>query len=161
MKSCIIYHSYSGVTRGIAEKVWSSCGGDLIEVKPKDDYSALTAYSVGCFRARKGAPDPVIPKTLDVSGYDLLIIGTPVWAWKATPVINGAIAALKGCEGKQAVIFATCGSSPGDTLPVMKSALEQRHIRVTGMVSLNKREISRKEKIGELITLVRSAQNRL
>ncbi len=155
MKTCIIYHSYSGVTRRIAEKIRDACGGDLIEVTPKDQYSTLTAYSLGCIRARKEACDPITPDTIDVSSYDLIVIGTPVWAWKATPVINGAIAALKGCDGKSAVIFATCGSSAKDTLPIMKSALGKKGVRVMGEVVLNKSEISSNEKINDLITSVR------
>ncbi len=155
MKTCIIYHSYSGVTRRIAEKIRDACGGDLIEVTPKDQYSTLTAYSLGCIRARKEACDPITPDTIDVSSYDLIVIGTPVWAWKATPAINGAIAALKGCDGKSAVIFATCGSSAKDTLPIMKSALGKKGVRVMGEVVLNKSEISSNEKINDLITSVR------
>lgn len=157
MKTCIIYHSYSGVTRGIAEKINATCGGDLVEVKPKDNYSTLTAYSVGCIRARKEVCDPIIPDTIDVSLYDLIVIGTPVWAWKATPAINGAIAALKGCEGKKAVIFATCGSSAKETLPIMKKALEKRGVRVSGELVLNKSEIAGNEKINELFSLIREA----
>ena len=157
MKTCIIYHSYSGVTRGIAEKINATCGGDLIEVKPKDNYSTLTAYSVGCIRARKEVCDPIIPDTIDVSLYDLIVLGTPVWAWKATPAINGAIAALKGCEGKKAVIFATCGSSAKETLPIMKKALEKRGVLVSGEAVLNKSEIAGNEKINELFSLIREA----
>jgi flavodoxin len=161
MKTCIIYHSYSGVTRGVAEKIHSACGGDLVEVRPKDNYSTLSAYSVGCIRARKEACDPVSPDTIDVSSYDLIVIGTPVWAWKATPVINGAIAALKGCEGKTAVIFATCGSSAKDTLPIMKSALEKKGVHVSGELVLNKSEILGNEKINGLITMVKTAAGSL
>jgi flavodoxin len=157
MKTCIIYHSYSGVTRGIAEKIKATCGGDLVEVKPKENYSTISAYSVGCFRARKETCDPILPDTIDVSRYDLIVIGTPVWAWKATPVINGAIAALKGCEGKKAVIFATCGSSAKETLPIIKSALEKKGLRVSGEVVLNKPEIERNVKINDLFSVIREA----
>lgn len=159
MKTCIIYHSYSGVTRGIANKIHATCGGDLIEVTPKDNYSTLSAYSLGCIRARKEACDPIRPEIIDVSSYDLIVIGTPVWAWKATPAINGAIAALKGCEGKPAVIFATCGSSAKDTLQIMKSALQKKGMRVTGEVVLSKSGISGNEKVNELVTLVRNGAN--
>jgi flavodoxin len=157
MKTCIIYHSYSGVTRGIAEKIKAACGGDLVEVQPKDNYSTLSAYSVGCFRARKETCDPVIPDSIDVSMYDLIVIGTPVWAWKATPVINGAIAALKGCEGKKAVIFATCGSSAKETLPIMKSALGKKGVHVSGELVLNKSEIEGNEKINDLFSVIKEA----
>ena len=44
MKTSIIYHSYSGITRGIAENIQVACGGDLIEVKLKKNYSSITAY---------------------------------------------------------------------------------------------------------------------
>ena len=159
MKTCIIYHSYTGVTRGIAKKINAACGGDLIEVTPKDNYSTLSAYSLGCIRARKEACDPIRPEIIDVSSYDLIVIGTPVWAWKATPAINGAIAALKGCEGKPAVIFATCGSSAKDTLQIMKSALEKKGVRVTGEVVLSKSGISGNEKVNDLVTLVRDGAN--
>jgi len=77
MKICIIYHSYSGITRGVAEKIRTACGGDLVEVTPRDKYSTLTAYTLGCMRARKEECDPIEPGTIDVSPYGLIVIGTP------------------------------------------------------------------------------------
>ena len=116
MKTIIVYHSFSGVTRAIAERVGAACNGDLVEVRPREPYSKLTAYSLGSFRARGGKADPVAPSPIDVSAYDLIVLGTPVWAWRPTPVTNGAVEALVGTAGKNAVLFATCGSKPGDTL---------------------------------------------
>jgi flavodoxin len=158
MKTSIIYHSYSGITRGIAEQVQKACGGDLIEVKPKEDYSTLTAYSLGCYRAMKEECDPIEPETIDVSASDLIVIGTPVWAFKATPVTNAAIAALKGCDGKKAVIFATCGSSATDTLLIMKKALETKGVKVVGQFVVTRKEIGAASKINAIIDSVRAAQ---
>jgi flavodoxin len=158
MKTSIIYHSYSGITRGIAEQVQKACGGDLIEVKPKENYSTLTAYSLGCYRAMKEECDPIEPETIDVSASDLVVIGTPVWAFKATPVTNGAIAALKGCDGKKAVIFATCGSSAKDTLPIMKKALETKGVKVVGQFVMTRKEIGEASKINAIFDSVRAAQ---
>jgi flavodoxin len=155
MKTSIIYHSYSGITRGIAEKIQKACGGDLIEVKPKENYSTLTAYSLGCYRAIKEESDAVIPETIDVSTSDLVVIGTPVWAFKATPVTNAAIAALKGCEGKKAVIFATCGSSAKDTLPIMKKALEAKGVKVQGQFVLTRQGTQDAMQVDELISRVK------
>jgi flavodoxin len=155
MKTSIIYHSYSGITRGIAGKIQKACGGDLIEVKPKENYSTLTAYSLGCYRAIKEESDAVIPETIDVSTSDLVVIGTPVWAFKATPVTNAAIAALKGCEGKKAVIFATCGSSAKDTLPIMKKALEAKGVKVQGQFVLTRQGTQDAMQVDELISRVK------
>jgi flavodoxin len=157
-KTCIIYHSFSGITRGVAEKVRTACGGDLIEVNPRDAYSKLSAYTAGCYRARREENDPVIPDSIDVTSYDLVIIGTPVWAWKATPVINGAIAVLMGGEGKKAVIFSTCGGQAGETLAIMKKTLGAKGIVVSGEVVFTKKEIEEGKKINDLISLVNAAK---
>ncbi|MDD1719579.1 MAG: ArsR family transcriptional regulator [Methanoregulaceae archaeon] len=159
MKICIIYHSYSGITRGVAEKLKASCGGDLVEVKPRKDYTTLTAYTLGCRRAMKREADPVHPDSIDVSSYDIIVIGTPVWAWKATPVINGAIAALEGSEEKSAVIFVTCGGKPGETIPVLKEALSAKGVRIVGEKVFVRRDADDPEKIGELASIIRSAGN--
>ena len=157
MKTSIIYHSYSGITRGIAEKIQKACGGDLIEVKLKENYSKLTAYTLGCYRAAKEQCDPIEPETIDVSASDLL--GTPVWAFKATPAVNAAIAALKGCEGKKAVIFATCGGSAKDTLPILKKAFEAKGVTVIGQFVFTKKEIGDEPKIDVLIDTITAVKN--
>jgi flavodoxin len=159
MKPSIIYHSYSGITRGIAEKIQQACGGDLIEVKLKQNYSSITAYTLGCYRAMKKECDPIEPETIDVSSSDLIVIGTPVWAFKATPAINAAIAALRGCDGKKAVIFATCGSSAKDTLPILKKDLGAKGIAVVGEFVLTRKEIGEGKKVNILIDSIRKAEN--
>jgi hypothetical protein len=37
------------------------------------------------------------PESIDISGFDLVVFGSPVWAFKPTPVIHAAIEGLKGC----------------------------------------------------------------
>ncbi|WP_440951338.1 flavodoxin family protein [Methanosphaerula subterraneus] len=158
MKPITIFHSYSGVTRGVADKVKAACGGDLIEVKPKEKYSSLSAYSLGCFRALREEGEPIDPEVIDVSAYDLLVIGTPVWAWKATPPVNAAIAALSGCEGKRAVLFATCGASARDTLPTLRKALAAKGVEVADEFVFTTKDIKEGKRIEELIAGVHAAQ---
>ena len=160
MKTSIIYHSYSGITRVIAEKIQKACGGDLVEVRLKQDYSALTAYTIGCYRAMKEECDPIEPAAIDVSGSDLVVIGTPVWAFKATPAINAAVTVLNGCDGKKGVIFATCGSSAKETLPILKKSIEAKGMTIVGQFVLTKREIGEGSKVNALIDSVKKEQSR-
>ncbi|MDD1718519.1 MAG: ArsR family transcriptional regulator [Methanoregulaceae archaeon] len=159
MKICIVLHSYSGITRGVAEKIRTACGGDLVEVKSRKEYSKISAYTIGCMRARRGEKDPIDPDVIDVTPYDLVVIGTPVWAFRATPAMNGAMAALKGCEGKSAVIFATCGGSPGETLPFMRQALGEKGMNVRGECVITKKDLGTGAKTDELIALVGASGN--
>jgi flavodoxin len=157
MKTSIIYHSYSGNTRGVAEKVHAACGGDLIEVKSNDYASRLTAYTIGCYRALKGMGDPIEPATIDVAADDLIVIGTPVWAGRATPAINAAVAALVGCKGKKAVIFATCGGKERETLPILKKALEERGVTVSGEFVFDKKGLTDPDRINALISAIKAS----
>ena len=157
MNTSVIYHSYSGNTRSVAENVHAACGGDLVEVKLTSDYSRLTAYTLGCYRAMKGLSDPIEQKAIDVAAADVIVIGTPVWAGKATPAINAAVAALEGCRGKNAVIFATCGKDGGETLPIMKNALETKGVTVRGEFVFDKQGITDPDRINAMISAIKSA----
>ncbi len=150
MKTVIIYHSYSGVTRGLAERVRDVSGGDLVEVRPRQPYSRLTAYTLGIIRARGGDRDPIEPSSIDVSTYDRIVLGTPVWAGRATPVVNGAVDALLGAEGRTAVLFATCGAQAGETFPTLRAALEAKGVRVIGEFAFTKKEIGDARKVAAL-----------
>ena len=125
----------------------------------KQNYSSLTAYTLGCYRAMKEECEPDRTGDHRCLDTDLVVIGTPVWAFKATPAINAAIAALKGCDGKKAVIFATCGSSAKDTLPILKKALEAKGVTVVGQFVLTRKEIGDEQKVKALIDSVNAAKN--
>jgi DNA-binding transcriptional ArsR family regulator len=151
VKACVIFYSYSGITRRVAEGIRYASGCDLIEVRTKKPYTSFSVYTTGVLHSRKGACDPIDPEEIDVSGYDLLIIGTPVWAWKPAPAINGAVRALRGCEGKMAVIFTTCSNQPGEALPVLSKALADRGVRVMAEISMDAEDTKNPNAGGELL----------
>jgi flavorubredoxin len=105
----------------------------------------------------KGMCDPIGQAVIDVAADDLIVIGTPVWAGRATPAINAAVAALDGCAGKKAVIFATCGGKEGDTLPMLKKALEENGVIVAGEFVFDKTGIKDTTRINAMISAIKSA----
>jgi len=151
LRACVIFYSYSGITRRVAEGIRNASGCDLIEVRTKTPYSSFTAYTTGVIRSRKMACDQIEPAEIDVSAYDFLIIGTPVWAWKPSPAINGAVQALKGCEGKMAVVFTTCSNQPGEALPLLSKSLADRGVRVMAEISLDAEDTKNPDAGGELL----------
>ena len=155
MRTLIIYHSHSGHTRALAERVRDGCGGDLVEVKPETPYGRLSAYFRGTPRARRREVDAIEPTAIDVTAYDRIVIGTPVWGGHPTPVVNGAITALTGAEGKSAVLFATCGASPGESFSVLREALSGRGVGVVGEFSFSRKELGDAARIGALVEAVR------
>ncbi|OPX62848.1 MULTISPECIES: flavodoxin [unclassified Methanoregula] len=157
MKTSIIYNSYSGNTRGVAEKVQAACGGTLVEVKSKQYSSKLAVYTLGCYRAMKEMSDPIEPERIDVTSDDVIVIGTPIWAGKATPAVNAAIASLQGCAGKKAIIFATCGKEGKDALAILRTALGARGVTVAGEFVFDKDGMKDPARIDAMIAAVKTA----
>jgi DNA-binding transcriptional ArsR family regulator len=157
IRACVIFYSYSGITRRVAEGIRNASGCDLIEVSTKKPYTSFSVYTKGVLRSRKEACDPIEPAEIDVSGYDLLIIGTPVWVGRTTPAINAAVRALVGCEGKMAVIFSTYSCDPGDALPLLSKALAGRGVRVMAEISMNEKDTRNPDAGGELLRQIIAA----
>jgi DNA-binding transcriptional ArsR family regulator len=151
IRACVIFYSFSGITRRVAEGIRNASGCDLIEVRTKQPYTSFSVYTKGVLHSRKGGCDPIEPDEIDVSAYDFLILGTPVWAWKPAPAINAAVKGLRGCEGKMAVIFTTCSNQPGEALPILSKALADRGVRVMAEISLNADDTKNPNAGGELL----------
>lgn len=157
MKLTIICASYTGTTYGIAEQIRNACGGEIIEIQSKDFLSRFVAFMARHSPGMKVRESGSLPENIDLSGSDLVVIGTPVWGGKPVPAIRKALAAITGCKGKKAVIFATCGEKPGTTLQVLEKDLAAKGMTVAGQFSLNKKEIEDGTLVAALIGKVQEA----
>jgi flavodoxin len=154
MKICIIYHSESGNTRHVAQHLASECDGKLIDITDTTRYNRLTRFLVWCKMARGEEKVIVEPSSIDVSGFDQLIFGSPVWAFKPTPAIHAAIDSLKGCEGKKATAFCTHGGRPGQTAEVFQKWIEARGMKCVGNANIHQNEIENEKKTKELASIL-------
>nr|WP_321350110.1 NAD(P)H-dependent oxidoreductase [uncultured Methanoregula sp.] len=158
MKICIIYHSETGNTRHVAQHLASVCDGKLIDITDKATYNRLTRFLVWCKMARGEEKTPIEPSSIDVSGFDQLVFGSPVWAFKPTPAIHAAIDSLKGCEGKKATAFCTHGGRPGETAEVFQKWIEARGMKCVGNANISDKDIENEKKTKELVaTLIKTA----
>jgi hypothetical protein len=90
-----------------------------------------------------------------VSPFDLVVVGSLVWAWRPTPAANAAIAALSGCEGKKGMVFITSGGGPRDALEVLKKTLAGRGVKVEGAFHFPMNEIGDEERLAEFAGAIR------
>jgi flavorubredoxin len=154
MAVVIVYHSETGQTRRVAEEAAKRTGSVLIPVRDQAQYNAVTRYLIGARVARNRGRAHIAPAEIDVSPYEGIVVGSPVWAWHPTPAINTAIEAMKGCEGKPGIVFATSGGMPGETVDMMKAALLERQVQVLATFHFDRKEIQDPNKIGELVSAI-------
>lgn len=117
-KSLVAYFSASGVTARKAQKIAQKTGGDTFEIKPVVPYtSADLNWQNKQSRSSIECNDPacrpeIVDGTVDLSAYDTVYIGYPIWWYTAPNIINTFIEAnLDGLKGKQIVLFKTSGGS--------------------------------------------------
>ena len=94
MKTLIAYFSASGVTKRTAQKLASKLNCDTYEIKPTVPYTDadlnwMDKNSRSSVEMRDKSSRPEIVKDgMDVSGYDRILLGYPVWWYTAPTIIN-------------------------------------------------------------------------
>ena len=116
MKTLVAYFSASGVTKRAAQALAQAAGADLYEIKPevpytKADLNWMDKKSRSTLEMQDKSSRPAIIKgDLDVSGYDKILLGFPIW-WYIAPTIINTFLESYDFSGKKIVLFATSGGS--------------------------------------------------
>ncbi len=123
MKLLILYYSYSGNTRSIAEEIQKKAGGTLAEIKTVMPYAG--DYNVvvdqGQREVERGYEPEICPLDVDLSDFDTIILGTPVWWYTFAPAVK-TLLSHSDWKGKRIYPFATNGGWLGHTLKDIKTA---------------------------------------
>lgn len=125
-KTLVAYFSTGGNTRRAAKALATAAGADLYEIKPMQPYSHadlnwMDKKSRSTIEMNDPSSRPEIVEPLpDVSGYDTILLGFPVW-WYTCPAIIRTFLEGLDLHGKKLVPFATSGGSDlGDTAEHLK-----------------------------------------
>ena len=127
-KVLVAYFSASGVTARLAKKVAEVTNGDLYEIKPKVPYtSADLDWTNNKSRSsiemnNKSSRPEIVGDLKDVSNYDTIFVGFPIW-WYIAPTIVNTFLEKYNFDGKKIIIFATSGGSGmGKSLDSLKNS---------------------------------------
>jgi len=125
MKKIVVYYSLEGNTKFVAQKIAEAIGADLLELKPKKEIvkpHSLSKYFWGGKQVMMRERPELLPFVQNPQDYDVLFIGTPVWAWNYTPPINTFLADAK-LTGKKIALFCSNGGAIGKTFENMEKEL--------------------------------------
>ena len=115
-KRLVAYFSASGVTKKVAEMVAKAADCDLYEITPKVPY---TTADLNWMDKKSRSSVEMSDKTirpeiagadLDVSAYDEILIGFPIW-WYVAPTIINTFLESHDFAGRKIILFATSGGS--------------------------------------------------
>ena len=128
-KKLIVYFTYTNNTKKIAEKIKAKLNCDILEIKPvkpyDSDYDTVVRLEQNNETAKK---TPDIEKiNVDLSKYDEVILGIPVWWYTIAPVIRTFLK-QNDLSGKKIIPFATNGGWIGRTFQEIKELCPNSNI---------------------------------
>ncbi len=133
MKVLVAFQGDSGSNTKVAEQLKKSfeAKGWIVELQPVlPKEKKKWFHHIKDFRKNKKVE--LKKAVTDVKKFDLIVVGTPVWTYKPTPVITTYLRSLENTKGKKFVLFVTCVGIPGTTIKRMSSILSTKAAKVQG-----------------------------
>jgi flavodoxin len=128
VKSLVVYYTRTGNAKFIAETVAAELGSDIEEIVDLKKRAGKLGWISAGKDATQGKETQIAPTKLVPADYDLIVIGTPIWAWRPTPAIRTYIA-KNDLSGKKVALFFAMDSN-------LKQAVEKTKALIPNSVFL-------------------------
>jgi flavodoxin len=121
MKALVVHYSRTGNTEKVAREIAEALGADTETIiDQKNRKGPIGWLSAGKDSTRK-IPAQIEEPKKDPSAYDLVVIGTPVWAWTVSAPVRAYLNRFSG-KFTQVAFFLTHGGNPDRTFDEMAAA---------------------------------------
>lgn len=129
MKTLVVFYSLEGNTKLMAESIAKEVDADILELKPQKDINScgFMKYVWGGRAVMMKAKPELLPLTKNPQDYDLVFIGTPVWACRYAPALDTFFSEHK-LSGKKIALFCCHKGAKGKIFDKMKDALNINEI---------------------------------
>lgn len=102
----VAYYSRTGNTRQVAQKIKETIGCDIDEIIDKENRKGIIGFLKSGYQALKGIPAKIEESSKEVAQYDVVVIGTPVWAGRISCAVRKYITKNKD-KFKNVAYFST------------------------------------------------------
>lgn len=108
----VVYYSRSGTTGKIAAAIAAALGADLEEIIDTAQRQGLMGLLRSGTEGILGMPSAIRPPVRNPAGYDLVVVGTPIWSWSVSSPVREYLTWMGG-SAKRVGFFATEGGAGG------------------------------------------------
>jgi len=129
MKTLIIYYSFEGNVKLLSETMANEIKADVLELHPKQELQStgFMKYLWGGRQVIMKEEPELEPINTNLDDYELLVIGTPVWAGSYTPAIRSFLS-NNSIINKKVALFCSHEGGLGKTLNNLKNKLSSNQI---------------------------------
>jgi menaquinone-dependent protoporphyrinogen IX oxidase len=109
-QAIIVYFSRTGYTRRVAEQIARRLNADLIPIAETGSRLGLLGYVKSLIEATWRRKPKIKVPSFEPAHYRLVVIGTPIWAWRLSSPVRTFISRYQWTSCKVA-FFCTMGGS--------------------------------------------------
>lgn len=147
MESLVVYYTRTGNTRFVAEKIADCLDADIEEIVDKTNREGWFGFLRSAVEAMVGGETDIEETECSPDNYDLIILGSPVWARKITPAVRTYLK-KHDFPGKKVAFFNTNDSDESqNTFQTMKNLTNNPNpvdCLVASEVSKNREKVEEK-----------------
>lgn len=105
-KTLILYYSLTGNTKAGCEALQQQLGADIMEIKDLRKRSGKWGFFKTAIGSLVGRHTKIEPEKMDLSGYQNIILGSPIWTGKMSMAVRTFIDRNR-FDGKKVIIYTT------------------------------------------------------
>ena len=124
MKELVLFYSYTGNTKKLAQECASTKSADIAEIRDIKRPGKVKAFVLGCFAAMRGKPWAIQPLEADLAAYDHIELFSPVWAGNPPPDVHAAVGQLP--EGKTVSVTMVSASGKSGCKETIEATIKSK-----------------------------------
>lgn len=122
MRTLVAYYSLSGNTKRVAERIANLCDADVEQIRDMKGRTGAWAMLSSGREAMFKRPASIQPTEIDPGQYELVVLGTPIWAWTMSSPMRTYII-RHAASFNRVAFFCTEGGTGGERAFAHMSAL--------------------------------------
>ena len=151
MRTLIVYYSRSGKTRNIAEVIAKKLGAELEEIVDHRNRKGILGFFTSGNEAHLKRSISINRLKNEPAQYDLIIVGTPIWAGNLSSPIRSFLMEYKEVLPKLAFFTIGLGSDPQNILLEVEEMIRQKPIAVMNITHRDTKKQLDLELVGTFI----------
>ena len=152
----IAFFSQGANTKRVAEELASLLGADIERIVEKTNRKGFFGFLSAGADSSMGKIGNIETPSRDPSAYDIVIVCTPVWAWKVTPPVRAYLTQMRERLPEVAYVVVAGGTAPQGIVKSMEGIARKAALGSVGFVDEDfsaKNRARYDEKILEFIKL--------
>ncbi len=115
MKTLVVYYSLEGNTDYVAGKIAERTGAELLRLRPEKEYrdKGFSKFIWGGKSAMMAESPALEPYNADLTSYERIIFGFPVWAGTFAPPLRTFVSENKEALAGKNIVSYACQSGKG------------------------------------------------